>query len=41
LQNEDQKKDMDLFLQMIKGFGVLDYVAAWYIKANTETAQHH
>jgi len=33
LQNEAQKKDMELIFQGVNGAGVLDYVAAWYIKA--------
>jgi len=33
LQNEEQKKDIYKVLSEIKGSGVLDYVACWYIKA--------
>src|ERR1035437_10361391 len=33
LQNEEQKKDIYKVLSGIKGSGVLDYVACWYIKA--------
>jgi len=33
LQNEEQKKDMDLVFINVGNSGVLDYVAAWYIKA--------
>jgi hypothetical protein len=33
LQNADQKADMNRVLGDVKGAGVLDYVAAWYIKA--------
>ncbi len=33
LQNEVQKSDMALIFSGVKGAGVLDYVAAWYIKA--------
>ncbi len=33
LQNAEQKKDMELIFAGVKGAGVLDYVAAWYIKA--------
>ena len=29
----EQKKDMELIFAGVKGAGVLDYVAAWYIKA--------
>lgn len=33
MQNEAQKADMDLIFNGIQGSGVLDYVAAWYLKA--------
>src|SRR5665647_1240935 len=33
LQNAEQKKDMETIFAGVKGAGVLDYVAAWYIKA--------
>ncbi|MEY4935041.1 MAG: hypothetical protein RIS64_1400 [Bacteroidota bacterium] len=33
-QNKAQKKDMALIFNQVKGFGVLDYVAAWYYKAS-------
>lgn len=33
LQNAEQKKDMELIFAGVKGAGVMDYVAAWYIKA--------
>ena len=33
LQDADQKADMSLVFRDVKGAGVLDYVAAWYIKA--------
>jgi len=33
LQNEAQKKDMDIVFSGVKGAGVMDYVAAWYIRA--------
>ena len=33
LQNEQQKNDMDIVFAGIKGYGVLDYVTCWYIKA--------
>ncbi|PJA87039.1 MAG: SAM-dependent methyltransferase [Candidatus Moranbacteria bacterium CG_4_9_14_3_um_filter_42_9] len=33
LQNSEQKKDMQNIFQGVKGFGVLDYVSCWYIKA--------
>ena len=33
LQNAEQKEDMDLVFAGVKGAGVLDYVAAWYIRA--------
>jgi len=32
-QNADQKADMDLIFDQVKGAGVLDYVCGWYIKA--------
>jgi hypothetical protein len=46
LQNEEQKKDISKIFKGVKGAGVLDYVACWYIKAsdymnknpNTKTA---
>jgi hypothetical protein len=42
MQNAEQKKDMDLICNGLKGGGVLDYVCAWYLKAaqyiqNTKT----
>lgn len=42
LQNSAQKDDMNMTFSGIKGSGVLDYVAAWYLKAaqyiyNTKT----
>jgi hypothetical protein len=33
LLNSDQKKDMSLVFNGVEGWGVLDYVTAWYIKA--------
>ncbi|MDO8366717.1 MAG: hypothetical protein Q7T20_07975 [Saprospiraceae bacterium] len=33
LQNEQQKADMELVFNGVQGAGVLDYVAAWYLKA--------
>ena len=33
LQNAEQKKDMELIFVGVMGAGVMDYVAAWYIKA--------
>jgi type I restriction-modification system DNA methylase subunit len=33
LQNAAQKEDMELIFRGVNGAGVLDYVAAWYIKA--------
>jgi type I restriction-modification system DNA methylase subunit len=33
LQNSEQKADMESVASGVKGIGVLDYVAAWYIKA--------
>jgi len=33
LLNDEQRKDMELIFHGVKGAGVLDYVAAWYIKA--------
>lgn len=32
-QNDEQKKDLDLIFDEIKGLGVLDYVTGWYVKA--------
>ena len=32
-QNNDQKLDMQRVFSGVKGFGVLDYVTAWYVKA--------
>ncbi|MDI6049616.1 class I SAM-dependent DNA methyltransferase [Flavobacterium sp. XS2P24] len=41
-QNSVQKSDVELIFKGIKGFGLLDYVACWYVKAaqlikNTKT----
>ncbi len=33
LQDDGQKADMEKIFQGVKGAGVLDYVAAWYLKA--------
>jgi len=33
MQNEAQKADMELVFKGVQGAGVLDYVAAWYLKA--------
>jgi hypothetical protein len=33
LQNESQKADMEKIFANVNGYGVLDYVTAWYIKA--------
>lgn len=33
LQNAEQKKDMEIIFSGVKGAGVMDYVASWYIKA--------
>lgn len=33
LQNQEQKKDLDLIFKGVSGTGVLDYVTAWYLKA--------
>lgn len=32
-QNAEQKEDMELIFNGVKGSGVMDYVAAWYLKA--------
>jgi type I restriction-modification system DNA methylase subunit len=32
-RNREQNGDMELIFQKVNGFGVLDYVASWYIKA--------
>ena len=42
LQNDSQRKDIEYIFSGIKGAGVMDYVAAWYVKAaqliqNTKT----
>jgi type II restriction/modification system DNA methylase subunit YeeA len=33
LMTEEQKKDLDIVFNGVKGYGVLDYVTAWYLKA--------
>ena len=33
LQDSDQKADMETIFSDVKGFGVLDYVSCWYVKA--------
>lgn len=33
LQTAEQKEDMEIVFNVVKGAGVLDYVAAWYLKA--------
>jgi len=33
-QNKEQKEDMDLLFNNVKGSGVLDYVTSWYTKAS-------
>ncbi len=33
MMNSDQKADMELVFQNVKGAGVLDFVTAWYIRA--------
>jgi type II restriction/modification system DNA methylase subunit YeeA len=40
LQNEQQKKDISRIFEGVKGAGVLDYVACWYIKAAKYMNQH-
>jgi type II restriction/modification system DNA methylase subunit YeeA len=35
LQNAEQKGDMELIFAKVNGAGVMDYVAAWYLKAAT------
>lgn len=40
LQNEQQKKDISNIFKGVKGAGVLDYVACWYIKAAKYMNQH-
>lgn len=39
-QTEEQKKDMAKIIYDIKGAGVLDYVACWYIKAGEYMKKH-
>jgi hypothetical protein len=34
LQTNEQKEDLELIYKNVNGFGVLDYVTAWYIKAS-------
>lgn len=34
LQTKEQKEDMKLVFGKVKGAGILDYVAAWYLKAS-------
>lgn len=34
LQSKEQKEDMKLIFDKVKGAGVLDYVTAWYLKAS-------
>ncbi len=43
LQNAEQKKDMEAIFQDVNGAGVLDYVAAWYLKAAEylKATSHH
>lgn len=33
LQDSSQKEDMEIIFNDVKGFGVLDYVCCWYVKA--------
>lgn len=33
LQTKEQKEDLDIIFNGVKGAGVMDYVSAWYIKA--------
>lgn len=40
LQTTEQKEDMKLVFENVKGAGVLDYVAAWYIKAAQYNQAH-
>jgi hypothetical protein len=41
LQNAEQKKDMEMIFAGVKGAGVMDYVAAWYIKAAKYLEQYN
>ena len=41
LQNASQKSDMELIFNGVNGAGVLDYVAAWYIKAAQYLEKHN
>lgn len=41
LQNAEQKKDMEMTFAGVKGAGVMDYVAAWYIKAAQYMQEHN
>lgn len=40
LQTAAQKNDMELVLDGVNGAGVMDYVAAWYVKAATYMEKH-
>jgi len=40
LQNAQQKSDMDLVFNGVRGAGVLDFVTAWYIKAAQYLSQN-
>jgi hypothetical protein len=40
-QKQEQKSDIELVLNGVNGFGVLDYVTAWYIKAANYLQVHN
>ncbi len=39
-QDKEQKQDMDLMFKGVSGYGVLDYVTAWYQKASQYLKDH-
>jgi len=39
-QNENQKEDLGIIFKGVHGAGVMDYVAAWYIKAAEYCVRH-
>lgn len=41
MQNATQKKDMELIFNGVNGYGNLDYVTAWYIKAAQYLQKHN
>jgi hypothetical protein len=41
LQDSSQKEDMEIIFNDVKGFGVLDYVCCWYVKAAAYIQDHN